>query len=49
MLERYGHGGDLRTAEESFGLPAHRIYRFQFKYESFRASGFGQAYAAAIC
>ncbi|MFX3635555.1 MAG: threonine-phosphate decarboxylase CobD [Candidatus Pristimantibacillus sp.] len=22
MLERYGHGGDLRTAEENFGLPA---------------------------
>lgn len=21
MLERYGHGGDLRTAEEAFGLP----------------------------
>ncbi|MBD2871187.1 threonine-phosphate decarboxylase CobD [Paenibacillus arenilitoris] len=22
MLERYGHGGDLRTAEEAFGMPA---------------------------
>ncbi|MFF2888200.1 threonine-phosphate decarboxylase CobD [Paenibacillus sp. NPDC057967] len=22
MLERYGHGGDLRTAEECFGLPS---------------------------
>ncbi|MFF2089127.1 threonine-phosphate decarboxylase CobD [Paenibacillus sp. NPDC058174] len=22
MLEKYGHGGDLRTAEESYGLPA---------------------------
>ncbi|WP_028610931.1 pyridoxal phosphate-dependent aminotransferase [Paenibacillus harenae] len=28
MLERYGHGGDLRTAEESFGLPADRFTDF---------------------
>lgn len=28
MLERYGHGGDLRTAEESFGLPASSFVDF---------------------
>lgn len=28
MLERYGHGGDLRTAEETFGLPASAFLDF---------------------
>lgn len=28
MLERYGHGGDLRTAEEAFGLPAESFVDF---------------------
>src|SRR5690554_6964368 len=25
MLEKYGHGGDLRTAEETYGLPVEKI------------------------
>ncbi|WP_162848493.1 threonine-phosphate decarboxylase CobD [Paenibacillus nanensis] len=28
MLERYGHGGDLKSAEESFGLPASSFLDF---------------------
>jgi len=28
MLERYGHGGDLRTAEETFGFPARQFIDF---------------------
>ncbi|WP_424765644.1 threonine-phosphate decarboxylase CobD [Paenibacillus sp. sgz302251] len=28
MLERYGHGGDLRTAEEAFGMPAEKFIDF---------------------
>lgn len=28
MLERYGHGGDLRTAEEAFGKPADSFVDF---------------------
>ncbi|MDQ6421603.1 threonine-phosphate decarboxylase CobD [Paenibacillus sp. LHD-117] len=28
MLERYGHGGDLRTAEEVFGMPAESFVDF---------------------
>ncbi|ANY69581.1 threonine-phosphate decarboxylase [Paenibacillus sp. BIHB 4019] len=28
MLERYGHGGDLRTAEENFGRPADQFVDF---------------------
>lgn len=28
MLERYGHGGDLRTAEEAFGLPESQFIDF---------------------
>ncbi|WP_182914366.1 threonine-phosphate decarboxylase CobD [Paenibacillus sp. 1011MAR3C5] len=28
MLERYGHGGDLRTAEECFGLPSSSFLDF---------------------
>ncbi|CAM3928844.1 aminotransferase class I/II-fold pyridoxal phosphate-dependent enzyme [Paenibacillus alkaliterrae] len=28
MLERYGHGGDLRTAEEAFGIAADRFVDF---------------------
>lgn len=28
MLERYGHGGDLRTAEEAFGIAAHSFIDF---------------------
>jgi threonine-phosphate decarboxylase len=28
MLERYGHGGDLKTAEEAFGLPASEFVDF---------------------
>lgn len=28
MLERFGHGGDLRTAEEAFGLPAEQFIDF---------------------
>ena len=28
MLERYGHGGDLRTAEEAFGIPAQKFVDF---------------------
>jgi threonine-phosphate decarboxylase len=28
MLERFGHGGDLRTAEEAFGLPAEQFVDF---------------------
>ncbi|WP_141502846.1 threonine-phosphate decarboxylase CobD [Paenibacillus luteus] len=28
MLERYGHGGDLRTAEEAFGMPAAQFVDF---------------------
>ncbi|WP_138751488.1 pyridoxal phosphate-dependent aminotransferase [Paenibacillus sinopodophylli] len=28
MLERYGHGGDLRTAEEVFDRPAHQFVDF---------------------
>ncbi|UVI32603.1 pyridoxal phosphate-dependent aminotransferase [Paenibacillus spongiae] len=28
MLERYGHGGDLRTAQELFGLPADQFHDF---------------------
>lgn len=28
MLERYGHGGDLRTAEEAFGIPAEQFVDF---------------------
>lgn len=28
LLERYGHGGDLKTAEESFGLPASSFLDF---------------------
>jgi threonine-phosphate decarboxylase len=28
MLERYGHGGDLRTAEEAFDIPAHKFIDF---------------------
>lgn len=28
MLERYGHGGDLKTAEEAFGLAADRFVDF---------------------
>lgn len=28
MLERYGHGGDLRTAEEAFDIPAHKFVDF---------------------
>ncbi|OMF24821.1 threonine-phosphate decarboxylase [Paenibacillus sp. FSL H8-0548] len=28
MLERYGHGGDLRTAEEAFGIPAQQFVDF---------------------
>lgn len=28
MLERYGHGGDLRTAEEAFGIAAQKFVDF---------------------
>jgi len=28
MLERYGHGGDLKTAEEAFDIPAHKFVDF---------------------
>jgi threonine-phosphate decarboxylase len=28
MLERYGHGGDLQTAEEAFGIPAQQFVDF---------------------
>ncbi|OBZ16999.1 threonine-phosphate decarboxylase CobD [Bacillus sp. FJAT-26390] len=28
MLERYGHGGDLRTAEEAFGIAAEKFVDF---------------------
>ncbi|MUT67030.1 threonine-phosphate decarboxylase CobD [Paenibacillus sp. NEAU-GSW1] len=35
MLERYGHGGDLRTAEESFGLPAEQFVDFSSNMNPF--------------
>ncbi|WP_042160701.1 threonine-phosphate decarboxylase CobD [Paenibacillus gorillae] len=35
MLERYGHGGDLRTAEESYGLPAGRFLDYSSNMNPF--------------
>lgn len=35
MLERYGHGGDLRTAEENFGLPAHQYVDYSSNMNPF--------------
>ncbi len=37
MLERYGHGGDLRTAEEAFGLPAEQFIDFSSNMNPFGA------------
>lgn len=35
MLERYGHGGDLRTAEEAFGRPRERFVDFSSNMNPF--------------
>lgn len=35
MLERYGHGGDLRTAEETFGFPARQFIDFSSNMNPF--------------
>ncbi|CAM3151616.1 threonine-phosphate decarboxylase CobD [Paenibacillus lupini] len=35
MLERYGHGGDLRTAEETYGFPARQFIDFSSNMNPF--------------
>ncbi|CAM4270732.1 threonine-phosphate decarboxylase [Paenibacillus endophyticus] len=35
MLERYGHGGDLRTAEEAFDIPAQKFVDFSSNMNPF--------------
>ncbi|GGG79910.1 threonine-phosphate decarboxylase CobD [Paenibacillus radicis (ex Gao et al. 2016)] len=35
MLEKYGHGGDLRTAEEAYGLPAEHFLDYSSNMNPF--------------